>query len=214
MHEAVDQCVASASWRVYSLLRTRRFHTDAELINLFKAHVLSFIEYRNCAISHASTSVLAPLDDVLTRFLNSLHINALQALVYFNLAPLHTRRDIGMLGVIHRSVLGLGPSCFSRFFRPSPAPPPSRRRRYHCHHLEEPPFTAPDYVLHSAIGAVRIYNLLPQFVVRARTVSRFQSRLQSLLRARAAQCSDWDMTFSSRIPIASHPLRANPDWRG
>ena len=176
--------------------------------------MLSFIEYRNSVIGHASSSVLAPLDNVLSRFLSSLHIDAIQALMYFNLAPLHCRRDIGMLGVIHRSVLGLGPSCFSCFFRPSPSPPAVRRRRVHSRQLVEPPFTAPDYVLHSAIGMVRVYNLLPEFVVRARSVPTFQSRLQRLLRERAVQCDDWERTFSCRGPLAFHPLRDCLNWRG
>eukprot|EP00959_Pyramimonas_sp_CCMP1952_P303084 6341889-Pyramimonas_sp.AAC.1 len=62
MSEAVEKCVSDASWRVYSLVRTRRSHTDAELVRLFKAHVLSYIEYRTCAVYHASSSVLSLLD--------------------------------------------------------------------------------------------------------------------------------------------------------
>ena len=79
MHDAVEQCVVGASWRVYSLVRSKRYHTDAEMMCLFKAHVLSYIEYRNCAISHASASVLVPLDDILVRFLRSLQITPLQS---------------------------------------------------------------------------------------------------------------------------------------
>eukprot|EP00959_Pyramimonas_sp_CCMP1952_P424306 8887432-Pyramimonas_sp.AAC.1 len=134
MRDAIEQCVSSATWRVYSLIRTRRFHSDAELINLLKSHVLSCIEYRSCAISHASSSALAPVDAVLTRFLISLHVRSVEALLYFNLAPHRTRRGIGMLGAIRRSVLGLGPSCFSRFFRLASAPRPSRRFRAHSRH--------------------------------------------------------------------------------
>ena len=69
MTDAVDKCVSGASWRLYSLLRTRRFHDDAELVCLFKAHILSYIEYRTSAVSHASASVLGPLDALQTRFL-------------------------------------------------------------------------------------------------------------------------------------------------
>ena len=39
-----------------------------------------------------------------------------QAFVYSNLASIHARRDIGMLGVVCRSFLSFGPFCFSRFF--------------------------------------------------------------------------------------------------
>eukprot|EP00959_Pyramimonas_sp_CCMP1952_P445177 9321525-Pyramimonas_sp.AAC.1 len=66
MVDAVESCVAAASWRILSIVRTRRFYNDAELVNLYKSHVLSFIEYRTSAIYHASASVLAPLDALQT----------------------------------------------------------------------------------------------------------------------------------------------------
>eukprot|EP00959_Pyramimonas_sp_CCMP1952_P285701 5973606-Pyramimonas_sp.AAC.1 len=62
MDSPVDACIAACSWTIYSLTRARRFRADADLVGLYKAHVLSFIECRACAISHASTSVLEPLD--------------------------------------------------------------------------------------------------------------------------------------------------------
>eukprot|EP00959_Pyramimonas_sp_CCMP1952_P394801 8272026-Pyramimonas_sp.AAC.2 len=64
-------------------------------------------------VNHASSSVLAPRDALQTRFLNSLGISASDALFYFDLAPLSSRRDMSILGVIHRTVLGLGPLCCS-----------------------------------------------------------------------------------------------------
>jgi len=199
---------------LYSLVRTRRFHIDAELVGLYKAHVLSYIEYRTSAVYHASSSVLSPLDAIQTRFLNSLGISAMDSLMHFYHAPLRTRRDISIVGVIHRTVLGLGPSCFSRFFRLSSLPPPPRAPWRHRRHLEEPTSDSPDFILHSAIGATRIYNLLPAFVISAPSVSRFQSRLQRLLVARASTCADWSNTFSPRLPLAFHPLRGCRNWRG
>eukprot|EP00959_Pyramimonas_sp_CCMP1952_P191942 4013372-Pyramimonas_sp.AAC.1 len=56
MEVAIDRCVSGASWRLYSLLRTRQFHSDAELVGLYKAHILSYISYRTSAVSHASSS--------------------------------------------------------------------------------------------------------------------------------------------------------------
>eukprot|EP00959_Pyramimonas_sp_CCMP1952_P109898 2298937-Pyramimonas_sp.AAC.1 len=76
MHSAVDSCVAACSWKICSLIRARRFHTDADLVGLYKAHVLSFIECRTCAVSHASASVLEPLDMIQSRFLRSIGISA------------------------------------------------------------------------------------------------------------------------------------------
>ena len=45
-------------------------------------------------------------------------MDEMAALLNFNLAPLATRRDIGMLGVIHRTALGKGPSQLKQHFKP------------------------------------------------------------------------------------------------
>ena len=210
MNEAVESCVAAASWRIYSLIRTRRFYCDAELVNLYKSHVLSYIEYRTCAIYHASASVLAPLDALQTRFLHSLGISSLDALVYFNLAPLRTRRDISILGVIHRTLLGSGPACFSQFF----CLDSSLLLRVHPGATRaKPPFNSPDFLLHSAAGASRVYNLLPDYIVRAKSVPTFQKRLQQLVLDRARSHDDWEQSLSPRLPLAFHPLRWRRNWR-
>ena len=55
-----------------SILRTHRFFNDGELVMFFKAHVLSFIEYRTPGVYHAAPSALQRLDSVLSKFLRSL----------------------------------------------------------------------------------------------------------------------------------------------
>ena len=64
MSDAVTECVHECGWRVLCLLRGRRYHTQEEILMLYKAHVLSYIEYRTCAFAHASDSVLIPFDNV------------------------------------------------------------------------------------------------------------------------------------------------------
>ena len=51
------------------------------------------------------------------RLLADLGITDVEAMFVFNLAPLRIRRQIAMLGVIHRSVLGLGPAQLQVFFK-------------------------------------------------------------------------------------------------
>ena len=213
MSDAVESCVAAASWRIYSIIRMRRFYNDAELVNLYKSHVLSYIEYRTCAVYHASVSVLAPLDALQTRFLRSLGISSLDALVHFNLAPLCTRRDISILGVIHRTLLGCGPACFAQFFRLDSSSAPPRAPRRHVRHVVEPPFDSPDFLLHSCVGAARIYNLLLDYIVRARAVLLFQRRLQQFVLDRARSNADWELSLSPRAPLAFHLLKGCRDWR-
>ena len=62
MRDAVCELVSEASWKAASLLRSVRFFTNGELVNLYKSQLLSYLEYRTPAIYHACDSILAPLD--------------------------------------------------------------------------------------------------------------------------------------------------------
>ena len=79
------------------------------LISIFKSYVLGFIEYRTPAIIHAASSNLKLIDLIFDRFLSTIGISAVDALIHFNLASLSIRRDIAALGIIHRVILGKGP---------------------------------------------------------------------------------------------------------
>ena len=213
MGVAVHKCAVECGWRLLTLVRTRRFHTDAELLMLFETHLVSYIEHRTPAFAHASSSVLAEVDAVQERFLRTIGVTEEDALHHFRLAPLPVHRDIAMLGLVHRCVLGRGPAIFRAFFCVDTAPTPARCPRRHGRHLCDPcGLRWPDYALRSALGAARLYNLLPDFVVAASSVSLFQRRLQELVRARARHCDDWRTTLSWRVPLWSHPLRLCRDW--
>ena len=69
MHTCVRSTATSAGWKVTALLRTQRYYNAANLVGLYKTHVLSFIEYRTPGLAHAATSVIAPLGTVQERFL-------------------------------------------------------------------------------------------------------------------------------------------------
>ena len=217
MHDGISDCVRECGWRVHNILRNRRFYTDSETILFYKSHVLSYIEYRTAAFHFASSSALAPLDAVQSRFLRAVLISDSDSLMHFALAPLSTRRDIAMLGIIHRSVLGKGPPLLHQFFRLDLASPPPRAPPRHSRHLVDPcGLRSPDYLLNSALGSVRIYNLLPNSVVRAKSVNNFQSSLQLLLRGYLCSPSsalDWQYLFSPRTALAHHPLRHSRNWR-
>lgn len=118
MDEDIHSCCSAICWKMRTLLRTSRFYTVPEMVFLFKTHILSFIEYRTPAWYHASETALRPVNRILTSFLAGLGVPAVEALLKYDLAPLSTRRDIAMLGVIHRSVLGLGPELLRQFFKP------------------------------------------------------------------------------------------------
>ena len=108
--------MGNVRWNNQTILRCQRFFGTYDLINVYKSQVLSYIEYRTPGIYHACNSHLDRLDATQTRFLKELGVSDTEALMNFGLAPLRLRRDIAMLGIIHRCVLGKGPAHFRTFF--------------------------------------------------------------------------------------------------
>ena len=212
MGQAARDCVADASWRLRTLLPTRRLHTISEVILLFKSHILSYLEYRTPAIYHACTTVLDPIDRVLQRFLRDLCVSEMDALMVFNLAPLSTRRDIAMLGVVHRTVLGQGPPHFARWFireseqvlRRS-----ARQTRNSVRPLKKMPSGRGLCIFkRSAFGLIDVYNLLPNDIVSQNDVKQFQSALSAMVKREAAAGNpSWRSLFSPRHPVYQQPLR-------
>ena len=84
MAEAVSEIVTAAGWKLRTLLRTKRFYTDAEMIILYKSHMLSYLEYRTPAIYHATRSILQRLDAVQDRFLKDAGVDEITALDQFH----------------------------------------------------------------------------------------------------------------------------------
>ena len=140
------------------------------------------------------------------KFLADAGIDERAALLDFNLAPLATRRDIAMLGVIHRSVLGLGPNHFAEFFKLADEATTSNAR--HNRQLVDPRRHLKGHLLiRSALGLIAVYNLLPRYIVDCTSVKAFQSQLQLLVASRAKQgTDDWQCTLSPREPLWRHPL--------
>ena len=100
MRAAVEELVSEANLKIASMVRSGCYFTDAELVDLYKSQLVSYVEYRTAAIYHASDSTLAPLHNFPGRFLRELGISPEDALVHFNLAPLSSRRDMAMMGVL------------------------------------------------------------------------------------------------------------------
>jgi hypothetical protein len=210
MANAVHELVGECRWKISALQRTRRFHSELEMVDLFKAQILSFIEYRTPGIYHACDSHLQVLDDLQRKSLESLGVDEAEALLRFNLAPLSSRRDMAMLGLIHRTLLGRGPGHFQRFFFLEPFPHDANTRsaaRSHSrriHEYREGRFL--ESVRRSALGLASVYNLLPDEVVRADSVSSFQHLLQDMLKHCAGNDFPWVKLFSPRHPLHVHPL--------
>ena len=80
MHDTIDELCTQCCWKVRTLLRSRRFFTTGEIVLHFKSHILSFIEYRTPAITHAADSAIASVNGVQARFLRDIGVSALDAL--------------------------------------------------------------------------------------------------------------------------------------
>ena len=88
-------------------------------MKLYKSKLLGYLEYRTAAVYHATDTLLKPLNELQDKLLRVVGCTDVEALVHWNLAPLEARRDMAMLGLIHRTVLGEGPAHFQRFFKVS-----------------------------------------------------------------------------------------------
>ena len=65
------------------------------------------MKYQNDAISHISSSILEKLDNMHFKFLRDIDVHPAEAFLDFNFAPPILRRNIGILGMLHKRVLGL-----------------------------------------------------------------------------------------------------------
>jgi hypothetical protein len=198
MKSAVNDVVTEAGWKIKMLIKSRRFCTDAELVMLYKTNLLSYLEYRTPAIYHATRDHLSRLDRVQAKFLHDVGIDEVAALMEFNLAPLAVRRDIAMLGLIHRTALGKGPQHFRQHFKvisPGCLKDPREEIRG-------------GLATRSAFGLVAVYNLLPGACKKLHKVRFFQAALQNYVKeAACGGCDDWKQMLSPRIPLARHPVK-------
>ena len=211
MRDAVVELVSEASWKLASILRSGRFFTDGELVTLYKSQLLSYLEYRTAAIYHACNTVLAPLDSFQDRFLSEIGVSDADALFHFNLAPLRCRRDIAMLGLIHRCVLGKGPDHFKTFFQISTNQARNTRSGSARHGRQIIDIRNRRFLeveRRSALGLIWIYNRLPEAIVSNDNVKEFQRNLQLLVKQRLLSGDpDWKNILSPRIAVYRHPLR-------
>ena len=124
-----------------------------------------------------------------------------------------------MLGVIHRTVIGLGPEHFRKFFVLAEAPShPRGRVTMHRHNRQLRSYRHGNFLevmAHSQLGAIDVYNLLPEYVVEAVDVKSFQNRLQQVLKIAAMdQVLGWSTLLSNRHLIFQHPLREFYGFQG
>ena len=146
---------------------------------------------------HAASSLLAKLDHAQNRFLHELGLSAEHAFLEFNFAPPRLRRNIAVLGLFQKRVLG---KCHPSFDRLMPWYseyfPDDRRpghdKQIYTHWVEISAHHALYY--RSIFVMADVYNNLPQHVVDASNVKCFQSYLTQIARTR---CQQGDVVWAS-----------------
>ena len=193
MDAAVRTLAGKMRWKVKMLLRSRKSFSTEDLVTQYKQQVLSFIEYRTGAIYHATATVLRQLDGIQERFLRDLGITKEAALLDLNLAPLAMRRDIALLGVLHRAAIGEGPVQFREYFV-------RKEGSWRLHdHLENE--NASLLMRRSIWGLVRVYNTLAG-ALQCSSVKDLQMLLQERAKRVAAKQllpeADWAQLYSPK----------------
>ena len=182
MYEAVVSIVGECGSRLKMLMRVRPFYTIRGLVGLYKCHIFSFIESGTPAYSHVAPSILWMLDRVQNEFLEVIGMSKSEALIHFNLALLNSRRDIPMLGVLHKVVLGVAPTPFQTLFKRSECDLRCHGFwngiSYHNKQLQDDVGrNIPVMLKRIVFGLVYVYNRLPQDVVNAENEQNLQRKL-------------------------------------
>ena len=202
MHTVIDQVLSRIRPKCTAILRTRGYYSVRELILQFKAHVWGLIETHCGAYFHAATNLLNKIDEVQRSFLKKLDVTEEQAFLDFNCAPPTLRRNIAVLGLLHKRVLGkchvsfenLLPWYSQRFDIPRGF---GHNKQLYGHWVEAQQHRS--LFAKSIFLMVDIYNNLPQEMVDAKIVSAFQHSLTKLAKDRCQQGNTrWSLSFSRR----------------
>ena len=121
----------------------------------------------------------------------------------FNFAPPGLHRDIGILGLLHKRVLGLSHHIFQRLLPFCCDVPGSYRQGNHdkqlYNHLQEANFQM-SLFCRSIFAMTYVYNRLPQETVDCHNVTLFQRCLTKVARKACNDGDpDWSDLFSCRI---------------
>ena len=124
-------------------------------------------------------------------------------------APLATRRDIAMMGLLHKISSGNAPLQLLELFPKDLSPRPQRfgstatrshviLQRHDQQFVERSSHT--DVFQRSLFGLIPAYNLLPQGLVDVSSLSLFQQRLQNaVLKAARDDVENWPSILSGKV---------------
>ena len=149
------------------------------------------------------------IDSVQRSFLKSIGVTEKYAFLEMNLAPLQLRRDLSMLGALHKCAWGTAHKDMLKLFPlhkyPMHPDGPFWKSNVHdrqlhdfCNWKSVRPWQL--WMKRSAYGLVGVYNDLPQSVVNMEKVSLFQKTLQNTAKELCRNdFPDWEFVFSPKV---------------
>jgi len=197
MESCIEQLLSKICPKITAILRTRAYYSVPDLVTQFKTHIWGLIEVNMGAYFHAASYMLAKIDHAQNRFLRALGLSPDQAFLDYNFAPPSLRRNIGILGLLHKRVLGQCHPSFDRLLpwystRFTEARGHGHTKQLYGHWVEVS--NCQGLFSRSIFGMVDIYNNLPQHVVDASSINCFQKYLIHIARTR---CQQGDVAWSS-----------------
>ena len=132
------------------------------------------------------------------RYVEELHLTDESAFLEFNFAPARLRRDISLLGFLHKRVLGVCHVAIQIFFPFAPVTPPWHDKQLESY-LQSCQYRHTLYS-RSLLAMVHVYNRLPQEIVNINSVSGFQRCLTKMARHKCeAGSMHWQRMFSTPL---------------
>jgi len=191
----IEYILQLARPKIKAMLRTRGMYDQASMLMQYKTHIWSIIEHHSASIRHACASSLARLDSLQRGFLNEMDMTEDAAFIFHNFAPPTLRRDIGMLGFLHKRVLGHCHPALTKFL------PMALGAGWHDKPLQSFDHLCPyrrELFHRSLFGMIHVYNRLPQYIVDLPTVQSFQKELTSIAKRRCENGhDDWPLSFNN-----------------
>ena len=209
MEEAISSMLQRARPKMRALLRTRGQYSVEDMFLQYKTHILGILESNIGGIYHATNTALLPLDRLQRSFANNFGMDEAAAFVKFNLAPLCLRRDIAMLGFLHKCNLPGAHGDMLLLFprRTSAAGHGHSKQLWNIMHMHSECTFQPELARRSIFQLVHVYNSLPQSIVNCESVSDFQHELTLVARQKFnLQHNNWQTFLAARCFDSSRPL--------
>ena len=191
----VDKLAFMLKPKIKAMLRLKSVYGLSNMIQQFETHIWGYYEHHNGSILHACDTTVNKLDRLQTHFLHELHIDPEPAFLEYNFAPSVLRRDIGLLGFIHKRVLG---QCHVGVTNLLPF---ASVNVYHDKQLDNRAGEVTNRTMlfdKSLFNLVQVYNMLPQFVVDSNNIRSFQKLLTQFVRRRCADHDEeWYLSYRS-----------------